>query len=135
MNRKIQGSKFKAKTRATFTVSFYRLLVQRKFTLKLNNQIFIIPSKNFTASDRRPTSDAGTIKKFKVTFVTAVTVKQKRALLQQGNWQCGDGEHMECEVVRESGQNVQCEVLADSGQSVQCEVLTGCGQTVQCEVL
>ena len=51
--------------------------------------------------------------------------------MQQGNWQCDDGEHMECEVLRDSGQSVQCEVLTDSGQSVQCEVFTSSGQTAE----
>jgi hypothetical protein len=28
-------------------------------------------------------------------------------LLQQGNWQCGDGEYVECEVLTDSGQTVE----------------------------
>ena len=52
-------------------------------------------------------------------FVTAVTVKQQRVVLQQGNRQYGDGWEVECEVLTESGQSVQCEVLTESGQSVQ----------------
>ena len=28
-------------------------------------------------------------------------------LLPQGNWQCGDGQHMECEVLRDSGWTVE----------------------------
>jgi len=46
-----------------------------------------------------------------VTFVTAVSVKQLRVLLQQGNWQCGDGQRMECGVLTGSGQTVQCEEM------------------------
>ena len=76
-----------------------------------------------------------TITELKVTSVNAVTLNQLRLLLQQGNWQCGDGEHMECEVLTDSGQTVQCEIMTDSGESVQCGVLTDSGQTVQCEVL
>ena len=48
-------------------------------------------------------------------------------LLQQGNWQCGDGQHIECEILTDSGQTVQCELLRDRGQSVECEVLTFSG--------
>ena len=58
-------------------------------------------------------------------------MKQLRVLLQQGNWECGDGEHMECEVLTDSGQSLQCEVLTNSGQSVQCEVFTDSEQTVE----
>ena len=76
-----------------------------------------------------------TITELKVTSVNAVTLNQLRLLLQQGNWQCGDGEHMECEVLRHSGQTVQCEVLTGSGENVQCEVLRDSGQSLQCEVL
>ena len=54
-------------------------------------------------------------------------MKLQRVLLQQGNWQCGDGEHMECEVLTESGQTVQCEVLTRSGQTVRYEVITDSG--------
>ena len=73
-----------------------------------------------STTDGQPTTEgttfvARTITKLKVRFVTAVTVKQHRVLLQQGNWECGDGQHMECEVLTESGQTVQCEVLTDSG--------------------
>ena len=52
-------------------------------------------------------------------------------LLQQGNWQCGDGQHMECEVMTDTGQSVQCEVLTDSVQTAQCEVMTDSGRTVE----
>ena len=65
-----------------------------------------------------------------MTFVTAVTVKQLRVLLQQGKWQCGESEHMECEVLTESGETVQCEVLTESGQNILYEVMTDSGQTV-----
>ena len=93
-----------------------------------------------STTDGQPTTEdttfvARTITKLKVRFVTAVTVKQQRVLLQQGNWECGDGQHMECEVVTGSGQSVQCELLTGIGQTVECEVLTESGQTVHCEVL
>ena len=88
-------------------------------------------SKELSANDRKHTSFAQTITELKVTFVTAVTVKQQRVLLQQGNWQCGDGQHMECEVLTDSGQSVQCEVLTDSVQTAQYEVMTESGRTLE----
>ena len=52
---------------------------------------------------------------------------EQRVLLQQGNWECGGGQHMDCEVLTDSGQNVECEVLTDSEHNEQCEVLTDSG--------
>ena len=48
-----------------------------------------------------------TIRELKVTFVTAVTMKQQRVLLQQGNRRYGDGQHMECEGLTDIGQIVE----------------------------
>ena len=39
--------------------------------------------------------------------VTAVNLKHLRVLLQQVNRQCGDGQHMECEVLKGNGQSVE----------------------------
>ena len=72
-----------------------------------------------STTDGQPTRDNPLSLPEQVTFLTSVTVKQLRVLLHQGNWECGDGQHIECEVLTDSGQTVQCEVLTDSGQTVQ----------------
>jgi len=70
----------------------------------LKNQIFIIPPKNFSNIKRRPYFFARTITELKATFATAVTLKQQRVLLQQGNQHDGDSQQMEFEVLTECGQ-------------------------------
>jgi hypothetical protein len=59
-----------------------------------------MPPKIYTAGDRRPTFFARTFTELKVMFVRAVTVEQQKVLLQEGNRQCGDAQHMEGEVDR-----------------------------------
>ena len=60
-----------------------------------------------SANDRRLTFVARKFTNHKVTFFRAVGLKQHRVLLQQGNRQFGDRQHMECEVLTDSGQTVE----------------------------
>ena len=83
---------FKLRTEALCVLKFNHigLCFQRKLNSNLNNKTYIMFPKTFPVSDRRLHSVAWPNAEYKLTFVTAITLKQQRVLLQQGNQQSGD---------------------------------------------
>ena len=87
------------KAMCEFKFAFYLGFVPtEKLISHLKIQFISCPLQTVSQQQKTPFV-IRTITELKVTCVTVVTVKQQRVLLQEGDWECGDSEHMECEVL------------------------------------